>query len=329
MRRSSGSRAMCGPPSGPRSSAASAASAASSPSTRAGRRSRCWCPPPTGWGRNRRSPAGVGRYDTIGIDCVAMSVDDLAVCGAEPLFFLDYISVGRNDPAVIEALVSGVAEAAGRRDVPWSAARSPSTPASWSRATSTSSASPWGWSRRTRRLPRGSGPATPWSGSPAPGCGRNGYSLARKVLVEPRRPAAATNRPGRGPTSRLGEELLRPSVIYSPALRPSGRRRRGARLRPCHRRRDPRQPGRVLPDGLGAEIRRGSWPEPPIFAEVAEAGGVADEEMDAGLQPRARHAGRGARRGGGAAIASLAAAGHAAYEVGRIVDGAGVAVHRG
>ena len=67
----------------------------------------------------------VGRYDTIGIDLVAMSVDDLAVCGAEPLFFLDYISVGRNDPAMIEALVAGVAEGCkpgrlrpgGRRDL--------------------------------------------------------------------------------------------------------------------------------------------------------------------------------------------------------------------
>src|SRR5581483_8538964 len=52
----------------------------------------------------------VGRYDTIGLDCVAMSVDDLAVCGAEPLFFLDYVSVGRNDPAMVEALVAGVAD---------------------------------------------------------------------------------------------------------------------------------------------------------------------------------------------------------------------------
>ena len=51
-----------------------------------------------------------GRYDTIGLDCVAMSVDDLAVCGAEPLFFLDYVSVGRNDPAMVEAIVSGVAD---------------------------------------------------------------------------------------------------------------------------------------------------------------------------------------------------------------------------
>ena len=81
---------------------------------------------------------------------------------------------------------------------------------------------------------------------------------------------------------------------------------------------------RVLPAGLGAEIRRGAWPEPRIFAAVAEAGGVADEEMvrvfNLGLGmlavvPDGEVAG---------AVALLAAAGHAAYEVGRIVDGDGV-----
>jgi phosphoribosylformylglycinamidine cyclo-ligase len=82
----------------------------------------------------------------------------------------------------------------------------------------------------------------------------------------------------------------------------------------------------VLPDGLGAEVRRGSWPEPRIFGVVAEAGGVADEEMSRvfnlglgmlAVVPEGEVAG---------ALASLAAADHAAYEVGRISDGAGVAV---
>ena len=91
-----------------------------------------------------------GRFDTIGIDLVAMCVDDIVCQGAEPLFFLDYISVGKLDPDHIEQLVDGR-----RRGLPpgrvraASAARWPSTPARWSRASSTSSASRSAWSSAT------------------------------------------------------------------------------------------------------------------------------------------------------------------------------------
>jgi phosphoribosylformylglycinamidine cyclo-ligase len=83
---------------------------------------------------------------------------------------------------------------------------------------------------------------------------------------------------------------------------------------------------RVLPDGLGAEVRRGAWPEPRIFSVVADAGGVADEEMvrvfNLGLGMLAVVPAGDVT----AALASLAAAGHDAWEVGAIRDGAGVAV---
>ena len=124
----------------------------------------------------------------------------------------------------------------------------------------------------------------------------------------------------------LGEELLRPSVIYSPVLR------RLAGAVEVHAFAHvtgggiPGNLARVLPDGVGAEVRRGSWPEPRIFALVAEAGGVAADEMvrvfNLGLGmlavvPDGEVA---------AAVAAIGAAGHAAFEVGRIVDGSGVAV---
>jgi phosphoribosylformylglycinamidine cyclo-ligase len=127
----------------------------------------------------------------------------------------------------------------------------------------------------------------------------------------------------------LGEELIRPSVIYSPALR------RLAGAVEVHAFAHvtgggiPGNLARVLPDGLGAEVRRGAWREPRIFSVVAEAGGVADEEM-----VRVFNLGLGMLAVGpdgevAAALSALGAAGHAAWEVGRITDGAGVAVVAG
>ena len=112
-----------------------------------------------------------GRLDTIGIDLVAMCVDDIACLGAEPLFFLDYISVGALDPDQIDALVSGVVEGCHRAAAPWSAARWRSTLVPSSPASSTWWDSWWAWSSATgssrATAPR---PATCSSGSRRRAC---------------------------------------------------------------------------------------------------------------------------------------------------------------
>ena len=267
----------------------------------------------------------LGRYDTIGLDCVAMSVDDLAVCGAEPLFFLDYVSVGRNDPAMIEALVSGVADGCRQAGCALVGGEISEHSGVMEPGQFDLVGFAVGVVEADGRLPKGVQAGDRVVGIASPGLRSNGYTLARKVLVEPgERPLDGPAWPGADVT--LGEELLRPSVIYSPALR---RLAGDVEVRAIAHVTGGGIPGnlsRVLPRGLGAEVRRGSWPEPGIFGVVAEAGGVADEEMirvfNLGLGmlavvPDGEVTG---------ALASLAAAGHAAYEVGRIVDGAGVAV---
>jgi phosphoribosylformylglycinamidine cyclo-ligase len=270
----------------------------------------------------------VGHYDTIGLDCVAMSVDDLAVCGAEPLFFLDYVSVGRNDPAMIEAIVSGVADGCRQAGCALVGGEISEHSGVMEPGQFDLVGFAVGVVEADGRLPKGVRAGDRVVGIASPGLRSNGYTLARKVLLEGGdRPLDGPAWPGADVT--LGEELLRPSVIYSPALR---RLVGDVEVHAFAHVTGGGIPGnlsRVLPRGLGAEVRRGSWPEPGIFGAVAEAGGVADEEMvrvfNLGLGmlavvPEGEVTG---------ALASLAAAGHAAYEVGRIVDGAGVAVTAG
>jgi phosphoribosylformylglycinamidine cyclo-ligase len=269
-----------------------------------------------------------GRYDTIGLDCVAMSVDDLAVCGAEPLFFLDYVSVGRNDPAMIEAIVSGVADGCRQAGCALVGGEISEHSGVMEPGQFDLVGFAVGAVEADGRLPKGVRAGDRVVGIASPGLRSNGYTLVRKVLVEPGdRRLDDPAWPGADVT--LGEELLRPSVIYSPALRRLAGDVEVHAFAHVTGGGIPGNLSRVLPRGLGAEIRRGSWPEPPIFAVVADAGGVADEEMirvfNLGLGMLIVVPDGEVSR----ALASLAAAGHDAYEVGRIIDGAGVAVAGG
>jgi phosphoribosylformylglycinamidine cyclo-ligase len=267
----------------------------------------------------------VGRYDTIGLDCVAMSADDLAVCGAEPLFFLDYVSVGRNDPAMIEAIVSGVAEGCRQAGCALVGGEISEHAGLMEPGHFDLVGFAVGVVEADRRLPAGIRAGDRVIGIASPGLRSNGYSLARKVLVEPGdRPLDGPAWPGADVT--LADELIRPSVIYSPALRRLATDVEVHGFAHVTGGGIPGNLSRVLPDGLGAEIRRGSWPEPRIFGVVAEAGGVADDEM-----ARVFNLGLGmlavVPEGDVAdALASLASVGHAAYDVGRITDGGGTTV---
>ena len=85
------------------------------------------------------------KHDTVGIDCVAMCVNDIICSGASPLFFLDYVAVGKNVPSRIEAIVSGVTEGCRQAGCASSAARPPRCPASTPRTSTIWPASPWVW----------------------------------------------------------------------------------------------------------------------------------------------------------------------------------------
>ena len=268
-----------------------------------------------------------GCYDTIGVDCVAMSVDDLAVCGAEPLFFLDYISVGRNDPSMIEALVAGVADGCRQAGCALVAGEISEHPGLMEVGHFDLVGFAVGVVERDGRLPAGVRAGDRVLGVASPGLRSNGYSLARKVLLE--HAGRRLDEPAwAGAARTLADELLVPSVIYSPALRSLAAAVEVHAFAHVTGGGIPGNLARVLPEGAGAVVERGRWEEPRIFAEIQAAGGIGDGEMERvfnlglgmlAVVPAAESA---------RALAELERLGHAAWEVGSVVAGGGVEIRR-
>ena len=164
------------------------------------------------------------RHDTVGIDLVAMGVNDVLVHGAEPLYFLDYIGIARVDPARVEALVAGAwPRAAGRPGARWSVARPPSFRISTRPASTTWPGSRWAsWS--TRQIIDGSAvkPGDVVLGLASSGLHSNGYSLARRIVFDVLRLGRSTPR-CRAPGASVAEVLLEPTRIYVRAVLPVAR----------------------------------------------------------------------------------------------------------
>jgi len=220
-----------------------------------------------------------GRYDTIGIDCVAMSVDDIAAQGAEPLFFLDYISVGRLVPETVDAMVAGVATGCREAGCALLGGEMSEHPDAMEPNEFDLVGFAVGIVERSALLPRDVRAGDVVIGIGSPGLRCNGYSLARRALLD--RAGRSLDDPAWvGARHSLGAELLRPSVIYAPAM--------GDLVGHVDVRAFAHVTGggiadnllRVLPDHVEAVITRGSWEEPRIFAEIQTAGSVTDDEME-------------------------------------------------
>jgi len=264
-----------------------------------------------------------GHFTTIGIDLVAMCVDDLVCQGAEPLFFLDYIAVGRLDPDHIEELVEGVAEGCRQAGCALIGGEMAEHPGAMAEGEFDLVGFAVGIAERDQLITGATiAPGDVLIGLPSTNLRSNGYSLARRVLLD------RAQKPLDGPAYEgahhtLADELLSPSVIYSPAI---AELQRHVDVRGVAHITGGGIPGnlnRVLPHGTAAEVQRGTWEVPPIFGEIQRLGSVSDEEMakvfNMGLgmivvvpeSDRFR------------AIDTARAAGHRATEVGRIVSGDG------
>jgi phosphoribosylformylglycinamidine cyclo-ligase len=267
-----------------------------------------------------------GRYDTVGIDLVAMCVDDLVCVGAEPLFMLDYIATGKVDPDRIETVVAGVHEGcrlAGCALIGGETAEHPGAmaPDDLDIAGFAVGAVEQGDQLGPDRVRAGDLIV----GLPSPGLRSNGYTLARHVLLE--RAGLELGDPAwSGADHSLADELLRPSVIYTPAVL-AARAALGGWLHACAHITGGGIVGnlpRVLPEGLGARLDRAAWVEPEIFGEIQRLGNVAGDEMD-----RVFNRGLGmalvvAAEGADAALVALGAAGLASSVIGEVTPVPGV-----
>jgi phosphoribosylformylglycinamidine cyclo-ligase len=219
----------------------------------------------------------VGRYDTVGIDCVAMCVNDVVCTGAEPLFFLDYLVVERLVPDQVADLVAGVAEGCRRAGCALLGGETAEHPDHLGAERFDLSGFCVGLVREPDLLGAhrvGVGDAL--VGLRSSGVHSNGFSLIRRALSEAGVPL---DRAPEGLGRTLAEELLEPTLIYVPAVLEAVRR--GLVRAAAH------VTGgglvenvpRALPEGLGARLDRSTWRPPGVFGFLQRIADVSEEEM--------------------------------------------------
>lgn len=221
----------------------------------------------------------VDRHDTVGIDLVAMVVDDLVVCGAEPLFLQDYIAVGKVVPEKIGALVKGVSEGCVQAGCALLGGETAEHPGMMTEGEYDISATGVGVVEANAAL----GPDKVRAGDVVIGMGSsglhsNGYSLARHVLLDNARMPLDGQVEEFGRT--LGEELLEPTRIYAKdclALAAETEVRTFAHITGGGL---AANLGRVVPAGLTAVLDRGTWTPDAVFGMIAQRGRVEVEEME-------------------------------------------------
>jgi len=217
------------------------------------------------------------KHDTVGADIVNHCVNDIFCCGAEPLFFLDYIAMGRLKPKHVEAIVSGIVQACREVDCSLIGGETAEMPGMYSDNDYDLVGFIVGVVER-RNIIDGSNivPGDVILGLPSSGLHTNGYSLVRKVFNVDANPSCL-NKIYPEPGKTLGEELLHVHRCYYPQLRPVLPLVKGL----AHITGGGFEGNipRVLPHGLGARVDKGSWSVPPIFRLIQETGEVEETEM--------------------------------------------------
>jgi phosphoribosylformylglycinamidine cyclo-ligase len=265
----------------------------------------------------------LGRYDTIGIDLVGMVVDDLVVCGAEPLFMTDYMVFGALRPERAAAILSGIAEGCVQAGCALIGGETAEHPGHFGPDDFDLAGAATGVVEQDALL--GAHRVTPGDvvlAMASSGLHSNGFSLVRQVLDQAGLSLDAEFAELGGP---LGAELLTPTRIYA--------RDCLALTTACEVHAYAHVTGgglaanlaRVLPAGAGAVLDRASWRPPAVFSLLAARGGVPPEEMDRVFNMGVGMAAVVARADADRALGTLASRGVPAWVLGEIVPGTGTA----
>lgn len=222
------------------------------------------------------------KHDTVGIDLVAMSVNDLIVQGADPLFFLDYIGIEKKDPKVCHDLMLGIVNGCKQSGCTLLGGETASLPAMYAKGEYDLAGFVVGVVERSKMIDgKKVSAGDVVIGVHSSGLHSNGYSLARKALIEVAGLKLDQQIPEFGCT--LAEELLKPTFIYANAVRKvlnhyvvketvhAMANITGSGL--------PGNIPRTVPAGKVVRIKKGSWAIPPVFQMIQKVGNVAEAEM--------------------------------------------------
>jgi phosphoribosylformylglycinamidine cyclo-ligase len=230
-----------------------------------------------GVGTKLRIAIDTGIHDFVGIDLVAMCVNDLVVQGAEPLFFLDYFATGRLEVEAAARVIAGIAEGCRIAGCALVGGETAEMPGMYGKGDYDLAGFAVGAAERGALLPAGVAPGDTLLGLASSGVHSNGFSLVRRIVEAGNAGWAAPAPFAAGAT--LGEALLAPTRIY---VKPLLALHRAGLLKAAAHITGGGLPGnlpRVLPAGTQAVIDAASWTLPPVFAWLARAGSVAGEEM--------------------------------------------------
>jgi phosphoribosylformylglycinamidine cyclo-ligase len=256
----------------------------------------------------------LGKHDTVGIDLVAMSVNDILVQGAEPLFFLDYFACGKLDVAVATDVVKGIARGCELAGCALIGGETAEMPGMYTEGEYDLAGFAVGVVEKSAIVDgRGIVPGDVLLGLASSGAHSNGYSLIRRIL-ERTKPDLGADFHGRP----LGDALLEPTRIYVKPLLALMRQLPVKGMAHITGGGLVENLPRVLPEAVKAMISRSSWRMPPLFEWLQREGGVADEEMHRVFNCGIGMAAVIAPEHAEAAVRALSGAGETVFQIGRI-----------
>src|SRR3954470_3723808 len=224
----------------------------------------------------------LGIHNTVGVDLVGMCVNDVLCCGAEPLFFLDYVAMGKDDPARLEAIVSGISDGCVASDMALIGGETAIMPDMYQAEDYDLAGFCVGVVERAKVLDGSTiSPGDVVIGVASSGLHSNGFRLVQKIVFEIAKLEASEFVEECG--AKVGEVLLRPTEIYTRAVRSVLSHYKVKSV--VHGIAHITGGGifenldRILPANVAVTIDRNSWPVPPVFNWLQKLGDVEDEEM--------------------------------------------------